>query len=88
MLLPFAYYNDGNTFCKSTSEFTMHISGNNVLPSEFAGSEVGTTVRPCGVSETIPNPGIGRSLTGYSRDHSGTIFPGETKKCTATNTFR
>ena len=63
----------------------MHVSGNNPLPSEFAGSEFGTTVKlaegPYGVSEIIPNPSIGRSFAGYSSDCSGTILAGETKTC-------
>jgi hypothetical protein len=51
---------DNSAGGQSASDFTMHVSGNNALPTDFAGSESGATVKlsegPYGVSEDNPNP--------------------------------
>jgi hypothetical protein len=80
----------GGSHQPTAADFTMHVSGNNSLPSDFAGSEVGTIVKlaagPYGVSESIPSPAIaGPTRASCSADCSGTIAGGETKTCIVTN---
>jgi hypothetical protein len=62
------------------SDFTLHVSGNNnALPSDFAGSESGTTVKmsggPYALSES--NPNTGSYTASYSDDCHGIINSGE-----------
>jgi Prealbumin-like fold domain len=57
------------------SDFTLYVSGNNALPSDFAGSESGTTVKmsggPYALSES--NPNTGSYTASYSDDCQGII---------------
>jgi len=81
---------DNSAGGQTASDFNLHVSGNNALPTDFAGSESGTTVQmsddPYGVSEFSPNPG--RYMASYSSDCSGIITSGEAKTCTVTNHLR
>jgi hypothetical protein len=68
-----------NTNIGIASDYTIHVSGNNALPSDFAGSESGTTVKmgegPYAVSEIKPIKG-GEAFASYSNDCSGILGSG------------
>lgn len=68
------------------ADFTMNVTGTNVLPStSFAGNENGTTVTLAQGSYNVDETGP----TGYTKslsDCSGTINVGGKKTCTITNT--
>jgi sugar lactone lactonase YvrE len=71
----------------TAADFTLRVSGNNALPSEFYGSEDGIMVKmaegPYAVSEVKPNSE--KYAASYSSDCSGTINADETKTCTVSN---
>ncbi len=74
---------DGGTAV--ASDFTINVSGTNVFPSSFAGSEGGVEViLDAGSYEVTEDVLMGYSVS-YSDDCSGTIKAGETKTCTITN---
>lgn len=70
----------------AASDFTIGVTGTNVSPSSFAGSEAGVEVildaGDYSVSETAGPSGY---LASGSGDCSGTISADETKTCTITN---
>ncbi len=78
---------DGKT--NIASNFTMNVSGNNVIPASFPGAEspgtmVSLNAGNYSVSETGPNG----YLASFSADCSGVIAVGQTKTCTVTNDDR
>jgi len=74
-----------NSGTKTAGNFTINVTGTNVLTPTFSGDENGTDVTlnagTYGVDET-PDVGYAKSL---SPDCSGTIAAGGTKTCTITN---
>jgi len=78
----------GNTTA-TASNFTMHVTGNNPTPANFAGSTTGTTVTlgagAFAVTETGPTSSFNATTTG---DCSGTIAAGQHLTCTITNTAK
>jgi hypothetical protein len=77
-----------STGCLSPSNFSISVSGNNSKPIALKGSTSGSTVTLCpgqyNVSEPLVSLFYGQNL---SRDCSGVISAGETKKCTITNSY-
>ncbi|MGH9985040.1 MAG: hypothetical protein ACRD8W_13910 [Nitrososphaeraceae archaeon] len=71
----------------TAADFTLLVSGNNALPSEFHGSEEGIVVKMAegqyAVSEVKPNPE--KYAASYSSDCAGLITSGETKTCIVSN---
>jgi hypothetical protein len=75
--------NNGGT--KVAGNFTMSVSGINVLPAaSFAGSEAGTTVTLNAGSYSVTE-GAHDGYTMSADECSGSIANGETKTCTITN---
>ena len=72
-----------------SSDYTIHVNGNNQFPDTFQGSDEGTDVTlgfgSYSVSETFPFTHGNTAL--YREDCSGVIHPNETKTCTITNSF-
>ena len=70
------------------SDFTITVDGNNPTPSSFDGSSSGTSVQlfegRYKVTESGPNTNYSSTL---SKECSGSIREGESKKCTITNTY-
>jgi len=76
--------NDGGT--ATASDFTIGVTGTNVSPSSFAGSEDGVEVTlDAGEYSVAETAGPSGYLSSGSGDCSGTIAAGETKTCTITN---
>jgi hypothetical protein len=77
-----------STGCLSPSNFSISVSGNNSKPIALKGSTSGSTVTlgpgQYNVSEPLVSLFYGQNL---SRDCSGVISAGETKKCTITNSY-
>jgi Prealbumin-like fold domain len=78
----------GNATNTTPSNFTMHVTGNNPTPANFAGSNgTGTDVTlgpgTFSVTETGPTSSFNTTTTG---DCSGTITAGQHLSCTITNT--
>jgi hypothetical protein len=74
----------GTTTAKP-SNFTMHVSGFNPMPANFAGSadtEVTLSPGTFSVTETPPSPNF---ITSLSSECSGTIAAGQHLTCTITN---
>ena len=78
-----------------SSDFTVHLSGNQQSPDTFPVSEEGTDVNvgfgSYQVTEDAPNnPNLqgGHFVAHYSKDCSGVIHPNEEKTCTITNIIR
>jgi hypothetical protein len=78
-----------------SSDFTVHISGNQQSPDSFPGSETGTDVKirfgSYQVTEDTPNnPNLqgGHIRATFSKDCSSVIHPDEEKTCTITNIVR
>jgi hypothetical protein len=78
----------GNTTA-TPSNFTMHVTGNNPFPSNFAGSSAGINVTlgagAFAVTETGPTSAFNTTTTG---DCTGTIASGQHLTCTITNTAK
>jgi hypothetical protein len=76
----------GNTTA-TPSNFTMHVTGNNPTPANFAGSSAGIDVTlgagAFAVTETGPTSSFNTTTTG---DCSGTIVAGQHPICTIANT--
>lgn len=70
---------------KLSSDFTIHVTGTNVSPSSFAGSDLGTTVFLNQGSYSVTEDPVSGYSGSFSADCSGTINVGETKTCTVTN---
>jgi hypothetical protein len=72
----------------TASNFTMHVTGNNPTPANFAGSTSGTTVTlgpgTFNVTETLPAGSFFTTTT--TGDCSGTITAGQHLSCTIINT--
>jgi hypothetical protein len=68
------------------SNFTMHVTGNNPIPANFAGSSAGIDVTlgagAFAVTETGPTSAFNTTTTG---DCTGTIASGQHLTCTITN---
>jgi hypothetical protein len=77
----------GNTTA-TPSNFTMHITGNNPTPANFAGSSAGIVVTldpgPFAVTETAPSGTFFTNTT--AGDCAGTVTAGQHPSCTITNT--
>jgi hypothetical protein len=71
------------------SNFTMHVTGNNPIPANFAGSSAGINVTlgagAFAVTETGPTSAFNTTTTG---DCTGTIASGQHLTCTITNTAK
>jgi hypothetical protein len=71
------------------SNFTMHVTGNNPIPANFAGSSAGIDVTlgagAFAVTETGPTSAFNTTTTG---DCTGTIASGQHLTCTITNTAK
>ena len=71
------------------SNFTMHVSGNNPIPANFAGSSAGVDVTlgagAFAVTETGPTSAFNTTTIG---DCSGAIASGQHLTCTITNTAK
>jgi hypothetical protein len=71
------------------SNFTMHVTGNNPTPADFAGSSAGIVVTigsgPFNVIETGPTSSFNTTITG---DCSGTIAAGQHLACVINNTVK
>src|SRR6266496_816592 len=71
------------------SNFTMHVTGNNPIPADFAGSSAGVNVTlgvgAFAVTETGPTSAFNTTTIG---DCSGTIASGQHLTCTITNTAK
>jgi hypothetical protein len=71
------------------SNFTMHATGNNPIPANFAGSSAGINVTlgagAFAVTETGPTSAFNTTTTG---DCTGTIASGQHLTCTITNTAK
>ncbi|MDP3982006.1 MAG: ice-binding family protein [bacterium] len=75
---------DGGTAV--ASNFTITVTGTNVSPSSFAGSEAGVEVTlDAGSYSVAETAGPSGYLASGSGDCSGTIAAGETKTCTIAN---
>jgi hypothetical protein len=72
----------------SPDDFTVFVNGRNTVPSSFPGSGAGTTVTldPGFHSVNARPPAGWLGSTSFSSECSGTIFAGQTKSCTITNT--
>jgi hypothetical protein len=88
------FHNNDFTGLKS-SDFVVHVDGNNQSPDTFPGSEFGTNVKlgfgSYKVTEDTPNSLQGSfhfSNPHFSSDCSGVIHPDETKTCIITNEIR
>jgi YVTN family beta-propeller protein len=72
------------------SDFTVTVDGNNPTPSSFDGSSSGTSVQlfegRYKVTESGPNSNSNYTSK-LSRECSGNMREGESKKCTITNTY-
>ncbi|HYZ58865.1 MAG TPA: beta-propeller fold lactonase family protein [Nitrososphaeraceae archaeon] len=70
------------------SDFTITVDGNNPTPSSFDGSSSGTSIQlfegRYQVTESGPNTNYSSTL---SKECSGNIREGESKRCTITNTY-
>src|SRR5206468_12211193 len=76
----------GSGGTKTASDFTLNVTGTNVLPSaSFSGSESGTTVTLNAGSYTVDENAVSGYVKTFGADCSGTIANGETKTCTITN---
>jgi hypothetical protein len=76
----------------STSDFTMHVNGNNPSPFDFPGSESATSVSiapgPYAVTKTKPTLSCSQGFKAiFSKDCIGEINDGVTKTCIVTNKF-
>jgi large repetitive protein len=83
--------NDGSGDAEP-SDFTITVDGNNPTPSSFDGSSSGTSVQlfegRYKVTESGPNSNSNSNYTAkLSRECSGNMREGESKKCTITNTY-
>ncbi|MBI3241091.1 MAG: DUF11 domain-containing protein [Chloroflexi bacterium] len=68
------------------ADFTMNVTGVNVNPSSFPGSELpGTTLLLDAGSYSVSESGPNGYTASFSADCTGTIAVGETKTCTVTN---
>jgi hypothetical protein len=77
-----------------SSDFTIHVSGNQQSPDTFPGSEEGTDVKVGAgnyqVTEDLPdnpNAGGGHTSTKFSQDCSEVMHNKEDKTCIITNTI-
>jgi hypothetical protein len=79
----------GNATNATASNFTIHVTGNNPTPANFAGSTTGIDVTlgagAFTVTETGPTSSFNTTTTG---DCSGTITAGQHLTCTITNTVK
>ena len=77
----------GNTTA-TPANFTMHVTGNNPTPANFAGSSAGIAVTldpgPFSVTETAPSGTFFINTT--AGDCAGTVTVGQHPSCTITNT--
>jgi hypothetical protein len=77
----------GNTTA-TPANFTIHVTGNNPTPANFAGSSAGTVVMldpgPFSVTETSPSGTFFTNTT--AGDCAGTVTAGQRPSCTITNT--
>jgi YVTN family beta-propeller protein len=83
--------NDGSGDAEP-SDFTITVDGNNPTPSSFDGSSSGTSVQlfegRYKVTESGPNSNSNSNYTAkLSKECSGNMREGESKKCTITNTY-
>ncbi|HSL44287.1 MAG TPA: hypothetical protein VK897_12695, partial [Anaerolineales bacterium] len=69
----------------TASQFTMEVSGNNVSPVNFAGSELGTNVALDAGSYSVAESSVPGYSPTFSAGCTGSIAVGETKTCTITN---
>lgn len=66
-------------------DFTMNVTGNNVNPASFPGSETGTNVALDAGAYSVGETGPAGYAASYSADCNSSISVGETKTCTVTN---
>jgi uncharacterized repeat protein (TIGR01451 family) len=71
---------------KTSNDFTMYVTANNVSDSSFVGSSIGTTVSLDAGSYIVSEDEIPGYTSSFSDDCSGSIALGESKTCTVTNT--
>ena len=67
------------------ADFLMEVSGTNVNPVNFPGSELGTNVALDAGSYSVAEAAVPGYAPTFSADCTGTIAVGETKTCTITN---
>jgi hypothetical protein len=85
-LIVIKHVNNDNGRTKTASEFTMQVSGSNVLPSaSFAGSESGTTVTLDAGDYSVDEAATQGYVKSIGENCSGKIKNGETVTCTITN---
>src|SRR3989344_2596241 len=76
--------NNGGT--KVASDFTIAVSGTNVSPATFGGSESGTVVSMAQGTYSVSETLVAGYTGSFGVDCSGTIASGEAKTCVITNT--
>lgn len=71
----------------TSSDFLINVTGTNVSPTSFAGSESGTIVSLDAGSYSISETEEENYVASYGENCSGSISSGQTKICIITNTF-
>ncbi len=74
---------DGGTL--DPSDFTIHVTGNNAEPSDFAGNSVAVEVVMTPGEYSVSEDSVSGFTTSFSEDCTGSIAGGERKSCIITN---
>jgi LPXTG-motif cell wall-anchored protein len=79
-------YNLDTNLTKTSGDFTMNVTGNNVSDTSFAGSEAGVTVNLNAGEYAVSEDADSDYTASYSGECTGTISVGESKVCYVENT--
>ncbi|MGE5073407.1 MAG: hypothetical protein ACM3MF_08265, partial [Anaerolineae bacterium] len=76
---------NNNGGSKAAGDFTMQVTGTNVNPASFAGSEAGISVALDAGTYSVGEDAVAGYALSSAGDCSGSIAAGQTKTCTLTN---